>query len=238
MFELVLIPCPLASEATATICEQVRQELPTLTHFWVENVRSARRFISSMRLSIDISQLHFEVLDKKTSTSKVEQFFQALPKGVQKVGIISEAGCPAVADPGAVAVAWAHAKGFKVNALVGPSSVVLALMSSGFSGQQFTFHGYLPIDKTALRAKLTALEQQSAKNASSQIFIETPYRNDFLLSFLLENCSPHTYLHIATNLTASDGWNKTNTIAQWKKTPAVLGKNPTIFILYAGAQSH
>ena len=171
-----------------------------------------------------------EILDKNTTPESSTRLLQPLFKGAD-VGIISEAGCPGIADPGALAVAHAHARGIQVVPLSGPSSMFLALMGSGFSGQSFAFHGYLPIDKKERNQALRKLEAESAKEHRAQIFMETPFRNNQLLEDALAALSPQTKLCIAKNLTAADELIQTKTISDWKKNPIDLHKIPTVFIL-------
>ena len=228
-----MIPTVLA-ENTAhwVISPQVKEVIANTKIFLVENPRSARRYISSLKLGITIEELQFEVLDKDTPPEQVSRLMMPLLNGAD-IGVISEAGCPGIADPGALAVAYAHQKGIKVVPLSGPSSMFLALMGSGFSGQSFAFHGYLPIDKKERAAALKKLEQESVREKRAQLFMETPFRNNQLLADALAFLSPQTKLCIAKNLTAADELIQTKTIADWKNHPLDLHKVPTIFILQA-----
>jgi len=228
---LYLIPTALApNTAKALLAPQVAQLMPTLSHFLVENVRTARRYISSLQLGINIEPLHFEELTKKTSPQAIAQLMQPLLQG-HGVGVMSEAGSPGVADPGALAVAWAHEHQVPVVPLVGPSAFLLALMGSGFSGQRFTFHGYLPIDKKKRQESIKHLEQQVQRQGSTQMFMETPYRNNPMLQDLLQVCQPSTRLCIAANLTAPNQLLRTATIKAWKSQKPDLHKIPTVFLL-------
>jgi 16S rRNA (cytidine1402-2'-O)-methyltransferase len=231
--KLFMIPTVLA-ENTAhwVISPQVKEVIANTKIFLVENPRSARRYISSLKLGITIEELQFEVLDKDTPPEQVSRLMMPLLNGAD-IGVISEAGCPGIADPGALAVAYAHQKGIKVVPLSGPSSMFLALMGSGFSGQSFAFHGYLPIDKKERAAALKKLEQESVREKRAQLFMETPFRNNQLLADALAFLSPQTKLCIAKNLTAADELIQTKTIADWKNHPLDLHKVPTVFILQA-----
>ena len=231
--KLFMIPTVLA-ENTAhwVISPQVQEVISHTKIFLVENPRSARRYISSLKLGINIEELHMEVLDKDTPPEQVSRLMMPLLNGAD-IGVISEAGCPGIADPGAVAVAYAHQKGIQVVPISGPSSMFLALMGSGFSGQSFAFHGYLPIDKKERAASLKKLEQESVREKRAQLFMETPFRNNQLLADALASLSPQTKLCIAKNLTAADELIQTKTIADWKNHPLDLHKVPTVFILQA-----
>lgn len=229
--KLFLIPNVLA-ENTAhwVISPQVQEVIAHTKIFLVENPRSARRYISSLKLGVNIEELHMEVLDKETKPEQLPRLMQPLMNGAD-IGVISEAGCPGIADPGALAVAYAHQKGVQVVPISGPSSMFLALMGSGFSGQSFAFHGYLPIDKSARAAALKKLEAESLREKRSQIFMETPFRNNQLLEDMLLTLSPQTKVCIAKNLTATDEFIQTKTVAEWKQFPIDLHKVPTVFIL-------
>jgi 16S rRNA (cytidine1402-2'-O)-methyltransferase len=231
--KLFLIPTVLA-ENTAhwVISPQVQDVIAHTKIFLVENPRSARRYISSLKLGINIEELHLETLDKDTLPEQVSRLMMPLLNGAD-IGVISEAGCPGIADPGALAVAYAHQKGIQVVPISGPSSLFLALMGSGFSGQSFAFHGYLPIDKKERAAALKKLEQESMREKRAQIFMETPFRNNQLLADALAALSPHTKLCIAKNLTAADEFIQSKAVADWKNFPLDLHKVPTVFVLQA-----
>lgn len=231
--KLYLIPSVLApGTADTTISGGVKMALPTLKHFLVENVRTSRRFISSLKLGIVIESLEFEVLDKKTKSSEVKKYFEPIRKG-NDIGLLSEAGCPGVADPGALAVDYAHKNGIEVVPLVGPSSILLALMASGMNGQKFSFQGYLPIDKNDRVKVIKVLEKESMAKSMTQIFIETPFRNNHMLESLLSTCMPQTKLCIACNLTGENQWVRTLTIIQWRKQLPELHKIPVVFLIQA-----
>ena len=227
---LYLIPTILAPETSeAVLPAQIKEVITRTDYYFVENIRTARRFISDLKIGKVIDSLHFFELTKDTSISEVRKYFDAVPRG-QNIGVMSEAGCPGVADPGALAVKVAHQLGVKVMPLVGPSSILLALMASGFSGQSFVFHGYLPIDKIERSKKIKALENESKKE-QTQIFMETPFRNNSFLEDLLNTCQPTTLLCIACNVTGSDELIQTKTIADWKNKKPDLHKKPTMFLI-------
>lgn len=230
---LYLIPSVLA-EGTAqqVISPQIKEVVQNTKYYAVENLRTARRYISSLRLGITIEELQMQVLDKKTKEHQVGQILAPLLEG-HDMGVISEAGCPGIADPGALAVEFAHKRGIKVVPLTGPSSMFLALMASGFNGQSFAFHGYIPIDKKARIDAIKKLETDSAANYRTQIFMETPFRNNHLLEDLKNTLNPNTKLCVAKNITGQDEFIKTKTVAEWKKTNLDLHKIPTVFLIYA-----
>jgi 16S rRNA (cytidine1402-2'-O)-methyltransferase len=226
---LYLIPTPLAEGTNDTVLNnQVREAVRVLDTFFVENIRTARRFISSLKLGKVIDEITFIELHKDTPETDTREQIQRLKKSA---GILSEAGCPGIADPGAVAVRYAHQFGIKVVPLVGPSSILLALMSSGMSGQSFVFHGYLPIDKGERRKAIQQLEKDSLYRKQTQIFMETPFRNNQLLESVLEACQNETMLCIASNITAAEEFLKTDSIKNWKKNKPDLHKSPTIFLI-------
>lgn len=232
--KLFLIPSVIAHEQNDTIPAVVCEAIKSTTIFLVEDVRTARRYISSLKLGLTIEELKFEVLDKKTKDNKIAGLMHGLLKG-KNIGILSESGCPGVADPGAKAVEWAQKKKIEVIPLVGPSSILLALMGSGFNGQKFCFHGYLPIDKKDLEKELKRLESESRKFNQTQIFIETPYRNNQMLEMLTRANSNETQICIAKNITAPDQVVVTKSIKQWRNEAIDLHKIPTVFLLYAGS---
>ncbi len=227
---LYLIPIELAPGTGSGVLGTYLQDTIRATQlFFVENVRTARRFISSLNLEIDISTLEFHVLNKHTEAAELSNYLTMLK--TRSAGIMSEAGSPGIADPGSKLVALAHEHGIIVQPLVGPSAFILAMMGSGMNGQQFTFHGYLPVDKMQKKQAIKQLEKESAKTGGAQIFMETPYRNDQLLNDLIDSCHPQTRLCIACNLTAPDQMIQTLTIAQWKKQKPSLHKKPAVFII-------
>lgn len=229
--KIYLIPIPLAPETHDKIVtrETVRL-ISQLNIYFVENVRTARRFISSLKTGKRIEDIRFIVLDKNTSQQEIYEHLEILERG-EDVGVMSESGCPGIADPGAVAVALAHEKQIKVMPLAGPSSIVMALMASGFNGQQFTFHGYLPIDNSARKQKIKELEKEVFRSGYTQIFIETPYRNDKLVADLVQHLHSATKLCIAANITSDGEYIKTQSVAAWKKNRPAIGKVPAIFLI-------
>lgn len=232
--KLYLIPVPLAEGAEHASYTLLHQEvIQQIGEYIVENEKTARKFLKSAGLKTPQSDLIIHDYGKhareKMDYSRV---FANVMQG-KDVGLMSEAGCPGIADPGADIVLEAHRRGIQVLPLVGPSSILLALMASGFNGQKFTFHGYLPIDKTERSKKIKALELESAKDKTTQIFIETPFRNNQLMAELLRTCRPGTMLCVAINLTAPDEKILTQTIAQWKGTALDIHKIPAIFLLFA-----
>ncbi|MGD1843099.1 MAG: SAM-dependent methyltransferase [Thermonemataceae bacterium] len=230
--KVYLIPTLLAPNThDKVLTVQVEEMIQQIKYFFVENVRTARRFISSLKLGIVIENLHFIELHKKTTIADIQKEAQIVFKG-QDVGILSEAGCPAIADPGHLLVAWAHKRDVQVIPLIGASSILLALMASGFNGQQFVFHGYLPIKANERTKALQQIEKEAYKKKQTQIFMETPFRNNQLFNSLLKTCSASTKLCIASNLTSQQEFIKTRTINDWKKQLPDLHKQPTLFLLY------
>lgn len=229
---LYLIPTVISENTTDVIPKQVTHVLSRLDYFLVENLRTARRFVSSLKLGLTIEDLDFEILDKKTPKKEVQRLLQPLMEG-RNVGVLSESGCPGIADPGALAVARAHEMKVRVIPLVGPSSLVMALMASGFNGQRFAFQGYLPIDKKQLSSTIKKLELESNKLGQTQIFIEAPYRNNQLLKSLIDSCNPYTKLCVARDITGEEEFILTATISDWRKVTTDLHKRPTVFLLYA-----
>ncbi|EIM73884.1 uroporphyrin-III C/tetrapyrrole methyltransferase [Nitritalea halalkaliphila LW7] len=230
---LFLIPVVLAPDtAHRVISPEIREILPQIHHFYVENVRTARRFISSLQLGLNIPELQFAVLDKKTKAPALKGMLDLLAAG-QNVGIMSEAGCPGIADPGSLAVRLAHENGLEVVPLAGPSAMFLTLMASGFNGQSFTFHGYLPIDKKERQQRIHEIEKESARLRRTQLFMETPFRNDSLFQDLLKHAHPETALCVAAEITSENAFIQTKKIHEWKKAVPELHKRPTVFALYA-----
>ncbi len=235
--KLYLIPAPLGEgDPSEVIPAPVLSFLPTLECFVVEEVRTARRYLSAAGLKGHIQDLEFHQLNEHTAPAEVEKYLELFRDG-RNVGLISEAGLPAVADPGAHLVALCHRHGIEVVPFVGPSSLMLALMASGLNGQSFAFCGYIPAKTEERRSALRALEKRSASAHQTQILIETPYRNDALLSDMLECLSPHTHLCLAANLTCPDAFVKTRTVAEWKRNPPVIGKRPCVFVILSEAKN-
>ena len=203
-----------------------------IKHFIVEDVRSARRFLKKVDRKIDIDTLSFYPLNKHTSPEDISGYLNPLAEG-HSMGVISEAGCPAVADPGADVVAIAQRRNLKVVPLVGPSSIILSVMASGFNGQSFAFHGYLPIEPNERSKRLKELEGRIYSEHQTQLFIETPYRNHKMLDDILKACRPQTKLCIAANITCEGEYIKTRMVKEWKGTALPdLSKIPCIFLLY------
>lgn len=230
---LYLFPVPLSdsSRIADVLPEGNARLLRGIRHFLVENVRSARRFMKRVDPSIDVNLLTFTVLDEHTRAEDVARMLEPLEKG-EPMGVISEAGCPAVADPGADAVAIAQRKGLKVVPLVGPSSILMALMGSGFNGQSFAFNGYLPIEAGKRAAKLREMETRIRREGQTQIFIETPYRNNRLIAELVKALPGQMRLCVATDITGRGEKIVTRPLAEWGKTNYDYGKVPTIFLLF------
>jgi len=228
---LFLLPSDLGEDPTPVIPEGSLTVAHRLTHFIAENPKSARAFLKRIAYPHPLPTTTITTLDKDTPASAIAGLLQPLIDGVD-AALVSEAGCPAVADPGALLVRAAHQAGISVVPLVGPSAILLALMASGLNGQRFAFHGYLPVDAAARTAKIRELEQRSKREDATQIFIETPYRNDQLLQALLEHCTGNTLLCIAADLTQTGESIATRTIAAWRKKLPALNKRPAVFLLY------
>ncbi len=226
---LCLIPIPIADGALETLPQEVTRYTGEIAHYFVENVRTARRFLRSLHPTLVIDSLQFSEIDKHTGadTTLLRNW---LKDGIN-VGVMSEAGCPGIADPGANLVAIAHEIGATVIPLTGPNSLILALMASGLNGQSFSFTGYIPVKDPMRSKRIKDLEALSQKEKQTQLFIETPYRNDALLADLLKHCSPRTRICIAQNITAADSFIKTKTAAEWSKDIPVLGKIPAVFLM-------
>ena len=231
---LYLIPVELGETLVSQVLpEYNRQVILGIKHFIVENVRSARRFLKRVDKSINIDELTFYELNKHTSPKDIAGYLDALQQGMP-MGVISEAGCPAVADPGADVVAIAQRRGLKVVPLVGPSSIILSVMGSGFNGQSFAFNGYLPIEQGERTKKIKALETRAYTESQTQLFIETPYRNHKMIEELCATCRPQTRLCVAAGITCENEYIKTRTIQDWKKAKDLpdLSKTPCIFLIY------
>ncbi len=231
---LYLIPCPISDETSVSdvMPELNRQIIDSLDYFIVENTRSARRFLSKVKIARPIDSLTFRELNEHvTSPREVEELVRPLLEG-RSAGVISEAGVPAVADPGALVVAQCHRKGVKVMPLVGPSSIILSVMASGLNGQSFAFNGYLPVKEPDRSRAIKRYESRALAENQSQLFIEAPYRNVKLYEQLLKVCAPTTLLTLAVDITAPNESIVTRSIAEWRKlqTPDI-NKRPAIFIL-------
>jgi 16S rRNA (cytidine1402-2'-O)-methyltransferase len=231
--KLYLLPVPLGDDADPkeVLPDTVARSIEFIDHYIVENEKTARRFIKAILPSKKQPDLKLSVLNKHTLPSEHNAFVQPCIEG-KNVGLMSEAGCPGVADPGAAIVKIAHEKGIQVVPLVGPSSILLAIMASGMNGQSFAFNGYLPIEKSDKKAALRNLEKLSQDKSQSQLFIETPYRNNKLLEDILSTLQPATHLCIAADITLPTEYIKTKTVAQWKKETIDLHNRPCIFIIH------
>lgn len=226
---IYLIPSFLSAEAVETIPAYILNAVKECKVIFAENERTARRFLKSISKEIVIDNFEWHTIHK-AEEEQINIFIQKITEG-KNIAIISEAGCPGIADPGQVLVHEAQKMNAVVKPLVGPSSILLALMASGFNGQCFTFNGYLPIDNLDRNKKLKQLEEESARNNCTQIFIETPYRNNKMFENILLNCKSSTQLCIAAELTSVNEWVKAKTIAEWKKEQIDLHKKPVIFLL-------
>ena len=229
---LYLLPVTLGDTSVESVLPIYNKEvILQIKHFIVEDVRSARRFLKKVDREIDIDSLAFYTLNKHTSPEEISGYLKPLYQGFP-MGVISEAGCPAVADPGADVVAIAQRQNLKVVPLVGPSSIILSVMASGFNGQSFAFHGYLPIEPDERIKTIKRLEQRAYSESQTQLFIETPYRNNKMMEDILRNCRPQTRLCIAANITCEDEFIKTKTVKEWQGKLPDLSKIPCIFLIY------
>ena len=231
--KLYLIPSPLGeNEPSEVIPMPVLDSLKNFRTFVVEEVRTARRYLSKSGLKGHIGELQFFELNEHTEPAVIEGYLRLFDDG-NDVALISEAGLPAVADPGAQLVALAHVHGIEVVPAVGPSSLLLALMASGLNGQSFAFCGYIPAKTDERRSKLKTLEKVSAQLKQTQILIETPYRNDSLFADILSVCGSSTRVCVAANITMPDAYIKTKKVSEWKKEGLVIGKRPCVFLILA-----
>lgn len=229
---LFLIPVPLADDAShKSYTPFLKDTVSSIKTYIVENEKTARKFLKEAEIKIPQSDLVLYDYGKHSRDQGKTNFFNELLNG-EDVGLMSEAGCPGVADPGADIVAEAHRKNIRVVPLVGPNSMIQAIMASGFSGQSFAFHGYLPIDKNERSRRLRDLEQQSQRFKQTQLFMETPFRNNQLLGELLKTCLPTTKLCIACNINGAEEFINTKTIADWRKQKLDLHKKPAVFLIY------
>lgn len=229
---LFLIPVPLAENAgNKSFTPFLVDTINAIKTYIVENEKTARRFLKEAGLKRPQSELLVHDYGKHKRGNSLVPYFSQLMMG-ESVGLMSEAGCPGVADPGAEIVAEAHKRGIKVVPLVGPNSMIQAIMASGFSGQSFAFHGYLPIDKTERAKRIKELEMFSQKYRQTQLFMETPFRNNQLLDEVLKNCSGSTQLCLASQINGQDEYIKTQAVAAWRAEKIDLHKKPTVFLLY------
>ncbi|MBQ7484668.1 MAG: SAM-dependent methyltransferase [Bacteroidaceae bacterium] len=232
---LYLLPVTLGDTEIDNVLPSYNREIiRQIKFFIVENVRSARRFLKKVDRDINIDVLTFYLMDKHTDAAKMASYLKPLEEG-NAMGVISEAGCPAVADPGADVVAVAQRKNLRVIPMVGPSSIIMSVMGSGFNGQSFAFNGYLPIEPAERTKRIKQLETRAYTEDQTQLFIETPYRNHKMLEELLRTCKPSTRLCIASGITCAEEYIHTHTIAEWKKIKLHdLSNIPTIFLIYKG----
>jgi 16S rRNA (cytidine1402-2'-O)-methyltransferase len=235
--KLYLIPITLSNPGETTVVPEdvlphtIKRTIDFVDYYIVENEKTARKFIKSIHPEKKQPDLKISVLNKHTEIAEHNDFIQPLLRG-ENIGLMSESGCPGIADPGADIVKLAHEKGIQVVPLVGPSSILLALMASGMNGQSFAFNGYLPIDKNDKKQALKSFERLSQEKNQSQLFIETPYRNNKLMEDLLQILQPNTYLCVACDITLPTEYIKTKTVNQWKKEKADLHNRPCIFIIH------
>lgn len=229
---IYLIPCPLGETTPLEVLPlSVKRAVELIDHYIVEHEKTARRFIKSIVPKKSQPDLHIETINKFTDEFEIPNMLTPCFEG-QHIGVISDAGCPGIADPGAAIAAQAHIKGIKVIPLVGPSSILMAMMASGFNGQNFAFNGYLPIDKQDRKKEIKRLEKLSETQNQSQLFIETPYRNNQLLESLLISLHPQTKICIACDITLPTEYIIMQTAEAWKKTRVDLNKRPTLFIIH------
>jgi 16S rRNA (cytidine1402-2'-O)-methyltransferase len=231
--KLFLIPTIIAENTHQDVIPaSVTQALKQINHFLAEDVRTARRFLSSLKIYESIEQLDFNVLNKDTKEQELKELFAPILNG-KNLGVLSESGCPGIADPGALAAKYAHQHGIRVVPLTGPSSILLALMASGLNGQKFAFHGYLPIDSKESAEAVKTLEKESRSKLQTQIFIETPYRNNQLATNLLKALHEDTLLCIAIDVTGKDESIRTRSVKDWRKRQPELPKSPAVFLFLA-----
>lgn len=228
---IYLIPCPLGETPPLEVLPlSVKKAVELIDYYIVENEKAARRFIKSIVPKKSQPDLHIDTINKFTDENEIPNMLKPCYEG-HHIGVISDAGCPGIADPGATIVAQAHIKGIKVIPLVGPSSILMAMMASGFNGQNFAFNGYLPIDKQERKKEIKRLEKLSEEQNQSQLFIETPYRNNQLLESLVIALHPQTQICVACDITLPSEYIVTQTAESWKKTRVDLHKRPTLFII-------
>lgn len=229
---LYLIPITMGDTPIDKVLPKYNTEIiNNLSFFIVENIRTSRRFLKKCNPEIDIDALTFYELNKRTLSKDIATFLNPMRMG-ESIGVISEAGCPAIADPGADVVAIAQKENYKVVPLVGPSSILMSLMASGFNGQSFAFHGYLPIETNERIRELKELEKKVYRDNQTQIFIETPYRNNKMAEDILENCKPQTKLCIAMNITCDNETIITKKVGAWRGKLPDMHKQPCVFLIY------
>ncbi len=230
--KLILIPCTLGETRLNKVLPQENTTyINTCSEFIVENIRSARRFLIKSNINTAIDDLNFHLLNKHTKKYELSYMLKSIEDG-KNIGLLSEAGCPAIADPGAEIVKIAHSKDINIIPLVGPSSILMGLMASGLNGQNFAFNGYLPKDKKDRKKHIQFLENLSFKNNQTQIFIETPFRNNYLLEDLCKYCQANTVLVVATNISTKSETISRDSIKNWRKRSVDLNKKPSIFLIH------
>lgn len=227
---LYLIPIPIAENANSTIPDQVKSAIKNIRYFLTENPKTARRFLKSIDRDLKIERLHIESLDKRTQITELTNLMSPLISG-ENMGVISESGNPCIADPGSIAVNFAHSNAIKVIPLTGPSSILLALVASGFNGQNFTFNGYLPVLEPDLRKKLKSMEKLVWNFNQTQIFMETPYRNNKMLKVLMATLNTEIKLCVASDITGQNQLIKTLAVNKWISNLPDIQKQPTIFLI-------
>src|SRR5688572_2817307 len=228
--KLYLIPNVIGDNThSAVIAPHITNALPGIHHFLVEDIRTARRYLSALKIYPSIDALDFQILNKDSRPEDLQAMFSPIFRGLN-VGIVSESGCPGIADPGALATSFAHENEIQVIPLVGPSSILLALMASGLNGQKFAFHGYLPIDANECASVIRELEKESRQKNQTQIFIETPYRNNHIKELLLKNLRNETLLCIAVDITAMQESIRTYPIRKWRTKGYNMPKVPAVFL--------
>jgi len=228
---LYLIPCPISEDSSDTLPQSTITKIFELKHFITERAKTTRRFLKTLEPPYQISELQIEELDKH-DPEEINNYLEPLRQGYD-VGLVSEAGCPCIADPGGRIVDQAYKEDIKVVPLVGPSSILLAMMASGMNGQGFSFHGYLPVKQDKLRSRLRKLEAEAQKTGYAQIFMETPYRTKKIIDSALKTLMPRTRLCIAVDITGSNESITTKTIEKWRKTDISEEKHPAILIISA-----
>jgi 16S rRNA (cytidine1402-2'-O)-methyltransferase len=231
--KLYLLPITLGDSSISQVIPQdVINKTIALRHFVVENIRTTRRFLRALDKSFPIDETEFLELNKHTSTKKIESYLKAIDNG-NDIGVMSEAGVPGVADPGAIVVEMAHKNNIQVVPFVGPSSILMAMMASGLNGQNFAFNGYLPVKSPERIKRIKSLENRSRSENQSQLLIETPYRNNAMLEDMLKSCHPDTLICIAADISLDTEYIKTKPAKIWNKNKPDLNKRPTLFIIQA-----
>ncbi len=232
--QIYMVPTSITESVGASFfSEDYLLAIQMIQVWFVENERTTRRFLSSLKIGITIESLILQVIDAQTPEKEIISFIEKHQILHTKIGVMSESGCPGIADPGANVAKVAHKLGLNVIPLLGPSSIFLSLMASGLNGQNFAFQGYLPIQKEELKVKIKKLEQESTKNKTTQIFIETPYRNKQIFDTLLEVCAENTSVCVAIDITGNEEYIQTKKVKEWKKTEVIFNKTPTVFLFLA-----